>query len=188
MPPRAKLLHCIHYSGAATGYPDNFFVDATRVVAALTPEMRDVLSNRTVTTRYVDGKTGVESVATARTLTFDENGALLRVVWNEHDRVAGSFDATTQRALVAFQALALRPDLHYHFELRPGEAVLVDNWRVLHARGSYDGQLRRRVVGADFPNDHLARKLQETSRPNKSAADTLDSTAADTFLGSTCRE
>ena len=70
----------------------------------------------------------------ARTLAFDQSGALLRVVWNAHDRVAGTFDGATERALDAFQALLHLDHMRCHLELRPGEAVLVDNC----VRGFYE--------------------------------------------------
>lgn len=173
LPPRAKLMHCVHFAGASRSlaYPDNYFVDARRVADALTLAQRDVLATRNVTIRYVDGKSGVESTTEARTLAFDKSGMLHRVVWNAHDRVAGSFDAATASALDAFDALLHRPSLQVHLELRPGQAVLVDNWRVLHARGSYPASMRRRLVGADFPNDHIARRLSETANEGEAHAD-----------------
>lgn len=69
-----------------------------------------------------------------------------------------------QHAADLFEAIASEPDVQLRFRLRPGELVLVDNTRVLHARAAFiDGEPPRRR--------HLIRVLPEPEEPIALAAD-----------------
>lgn len=161
-PPRVKLMHCVHFDGGEhDGYPDNFFVHAGRATIELTAEERVTLATHAVGVSYVDGKSGVESHAEGPVLAYDASGSLARARYNRHDRSALT-DTTIDRALNAFDAQLNRTALQLHLVLRPGEAVLLDNWHVLHGRGGYSGG-RRRLVGADFANEHLQRRMMEAA-------------------------
>ena len=79
-------------------------------------------------------------------------------VWN---RVANGVhtprseqDVAIQYALDELHERMVDPRLQLRVALRPGEALLVDNWKVAHAREAYAAG-RHRVAVAHFPHAHL---------------------------------
>jgi trimethyllysine dioxygenase len=61
-------------------------------------------------------------------------------------------------ALRAFEQLANDERLIWSQVLRPGEAMLFDNWRVLHGRRSYTG--RRHLCGAYLNHEDFESRLR----------------------------
>ena len=64
-------------------------------------------------------------------------------------------------ALRAFDLLANDQTLQWRHVLAPGEALLFDNWRVLHGRTAYSGS--RRLCGAYLNHEDFESRLRLAS-------------------------
>ena len=61
-------------------------------------------------------------------------------------------------ALRSVEELANDPRLQWQHVLAPGEAMLFDNWRVLHGRKAYSG--RRTLCGAYLNHEDFESRLR----------------------------
>ena len=57
-----------------------------------------------------------------------------------------------------FDRLANDAALQWRHRLAPGEALLFDNWRVLHGRAAYEG--KRRLCGAYLNHEDFESRLR----------------------------
>eukprot|EP00440_Ansanella_granifera_P015080 gb/GFBE01016392.1/.p1 GENE.gb/GFBE01016392.1/~~gb/GFBE01016392.1/.p1 ORF type:complete len:295 (+),score=56.79 gb/GFBE01016392.1/:1-885(+) len=164
-PPRAKLMHVIEFDGSE--YPNNFFIDGKAALRKLTPEDVEMLK-RPVPIRHPD-ENGVWEFdqPVVKILDSDwgsdgceaDNASSFRVAWNVHDRI--QTPPEVEEASRAFERVVNDTQAKFHVQLQPGQAWLMDNWRVLHGRSGYAGAGTRRMVGGDFPDDAFAERWQE---------------------------
>jgi trimethyllysine dioxygenase len=161
--PGLQMLHCLHFdgTGGASTLVDGFAIAAR--IRLQHPEMFDVLANTPIPGEYLGD--GVHLRA-ERPVLRHHRGVLRQVSFNTADRAPlhmspEELDALYP-ALVEFERHANHPDNIWEHVLEPGEALLFDNWRVLHGRRAYTGrrhmcgayvnqedfESRRRVVGA----------------------------------------
>jgi len=164
--PGLQLFHCLHFAGRGG---ESILVDGFRIADELRegePEVYQTLSRIEVTGQYIGD--GAHLMAT-RPVFRHEHGQLVQVTFNNYDRAPFRLpDADMRafyRALRAFEGLANSARLQWRHPLRPGEALLFDNWRVLHGRAAYRGE--RRLCGCylnreDFESRlHLLRQRRE---------------------------
>ena len=158
--PRVKLWGCVHYDGGAP-YPSITFHHLRRAASELTSKERDLLSSRDVGFRL---DVSSDITATHKTLGAEHG------VWNEftHSIADSKADPETEAALVAMAAQLDRAALQVRLELKPGVAVLVDNWNVAHTRSEYAAG-RRRIVGSHLPDSHLVQRLREVEKDEATA-------------------
>ncbi len=139
--PGLQLLHCLAFDGTGG---ESTMVDGFRVAAQLRvaePELYHVLSNVDVPGRYVGD--GVHLRAARPVFRHDTEGLLEQVSFNNADRAPFSLPTDEMRrfyeALRAFERRVNDERLQWRRVNRPGEALVFDNWRVLHGRLSYTG-------------------------------------------------
>ncbi len=139
--PGLQILHCLAFDGTGG---ESTMVDGFRIADELRrsePELHEVLSSIAVPGQYVGD--GVHLMAARPVFRYDDAGGLLQVSFNNadrapfllpHDEMTALYDA-----LRAFEALANDRRLQWRRVNPPGDAMLFDNWRVLHGRSSYTG-------------------------------------------------
>lgn len=139
--PGLQLLHCLAFDGTGG---ESTMVDGFRVAAQLRvaePEAYEVLSTVDVPGRYVGD--GVDLRAARPVFRHGADGVLEQVSFNNADRAPFTlpFDEMERfyDALRAFERRANDARLQWRRVNPPGEAMLFDNWRVLHGRLSYTG-------------------------------------------------
>jgi len=92
---------------------------------------------------------GAHLVAARPVLRHDHTGRLAQVSFNNYDRAPFLLDESAMvefyAALRAFDTAVNDPANQWRHVLAPGEAMLFDNWRVLHGRGAFTGV--RRMCG-----------------------------------------
>ncbi|GKT84669.1 trimethyllysine dioxygenase [Colletotrichum tofieldiae] len=81
----------------------------------------------------------------------EETGKLQRVRWNNDDRGVVPFTKDVSptewyAAARKWDAILRRHDVEYWVQLKPGQVLIFDNWRVMHGRSAFEG--RRRIAGA----------------------------------------
>jgi trimethyllysine dioxygenase len=140
--PGWQLLHCLGFVGTGG---ESTVVDAFAVAARLRserPDLYSVLSTVEVPGQYIGD--GSHLMAARPVLRHDASGHLVQVSCNNYDRapflLAEDEMLAFYDALRAFESLVNDPSMQWRHVLAPGEAMLFDNWRVLHGRLAFTGQ------------------------------------------------
>ena len=138
--PGYIFLHCLENSaGGGESLVIDGFNAATRLQNA-DPDAFRVLSTTSVTFRYADPDAILEHFGPLIELRPD--GQLQRVRFhNRSDQVVVAEPGSLSRYYAArrlFAELIWSDDMMLRFKLRPGEAYIVDNYRLLHGRTAID--------------------------------------------------
>jgi trimethyllysine dioxygenase len=140
-------LHC-HVYEAQGG--ENVFVDGHAIAERLSTSSRDVLSTVEIPGRYIGD--GSHLMAKRPALRYD-GPRLVQVSYNHHDRapflLPEPLMSEVYAALFEFDALANDPALQLDVEMRPGDMVIFDNWRLLHGRRAFVGE---RLIAGGYIN------------------------------------
>lgn len=174
--PTLQILLCLENSAAGG---DSVVVDGFAVARRLqetSPGAFDLLSRYCARFAYV-GADGVELRARKPMVELAPDGELLAVRFNNRSTapiVDVPFDEMPAyyAAYRAFAMLVDDPAMAVRFKLEPGEAFVVDNTRVLHARTGYAGAGNRWLQGCYADKDGLLSTLavlqRETCDPDES--------------------
>ncbi|MEM1363773.1 MAG: TauD/TfdA family dioxygenase [Pseudomonadota bacterium] len=173
--PSVQVLYCLE-SSAAGG--DNMVVDGFACALRLreeTPEFFDVLVGHCARFEYA-GEHGVCLTSRKPLIELAPDGELIGVRFNNR-----SLSAVTD---VPFDKMALwydayrrlgeiidDPAMEVTFRLEPGEAFIVDNTRVLHARKAYSGTGKRWLQGCYADMDGLRSTRDALRRKGLEAAE-----------------
>lgn len=159
--PGLQLLHCIEFLDPVGG--DSTMVDGFRIAAELkakNPEAFELLSSFSVPGQYIGD--GAHLMSSRPVFRHDQTGELVQVSFNNGDRAPFLLHPDEQRAfydaLRAFEELANDERLQWVHVLQPGEAMLFDNWRVLHGRKAYSGT--RTLCGAYLNHEDFESRLR----------------------------
>jgi trimethyllysine dioxygenase len=158
--PGLQMLHCLYFDGEGG---DSTMVDGFRIADELrqqAPQHYDVLARIAIPGQYIGD--GSHLMASRPALRHDHTGSLVQVSFNNSDRAPFLLDPDEMvrlyDALRAFDLLANDERLQWRHVLAPGEALLFDNWRVLHGRHSYTGV--RRLCGAYLNHEDFESRLR----------------------------
>ena len=158
--PGLQMLHCLYFDGTGG---ESTLVDGFKIAEVLcrtAGELFDVLSNIAIPGQYIGD--GSHLMAARPVFRYDHNGALVQVSYNNSDRapflLADDEMTRLYAALRAFDRLANDPSMQWCRVLRPGEALLFDNWRVLHGRHAFTG--RRTMCGAYLNHEDFESRLR----------------------------
>jgi len=106
------------------------------------PDFYETLSRVMVPAQYVEP--GVHLSAERAVLRHDRKGTLAQVSFNNYDRAPFLLEADEMKAFYAayaeFNRLAMNQENWCKIPLRPGMALIFDNWRCLHGRMGYVGK------------------------------------------------
>ncbi|WP_331769532.1 TauD/TfdA family dioxygenase (plasmid) [Embleya sp. NBC_00888] len=159
--PTLQLLHCLA-NEAAGG--DSGFVDGFRAAALLRAEHPDAyqaLVRTSVPFEFRDTRTRLR--AHRPIIGADDTGRIREVRFNNRSmgtlRLSADDLAEFYTAYRAFAEVLARPELMLTRRLEPGDCVVFDNTRVLHARTAFDGAGRRHLQGCYADLDGLASTL-----------------------------
>jgi trimethyllysine dioxygenase len=162
--PGLQLLHCLAFDGTGG---QSTMVDGFRIASELRasqPELYEVLSTVQVPGQYIGD--GSHLMASRPVFRHDHTGALVQVSFNNADRAPFLLPTDEMEqfyaALRAFEALANDHRLQWRRVNPPGEAMLFDNWRVLHGRTSYTGH--RHLCGAYINHEDFESRLRLASQ------------------------
>ena len=157
--PTIQVLYCLE-SSAAGG--ENMVVDGFAAAHRLREENEeyfDVLANHCARFEYA-GEVGVRLTSRRPMIDLAPDGELVAVRFNNRSAAAVTdvpFDqmATYYQAYRRFGEIIDDEAMEVTFRLEPGEAFLVDNTRVLHARKGYSGEGSRWLQGCYADKDGL---------------------------------
>jgi gamma-butyrobetaine dioxygenase len=138
--PTLQLLHCLRDAaiGGDTGLVDGFA--AARALRAQDPSSFRVLTTTGWPFAYADKETELRSVQPLISLT--PAGRIAGVRLNNRSmeplRVPPREAEAAYAAYRRWDALLARPEFRLTFRLTPGDCLIFDNTRILHARTAFD--------------------------------------------------
>jgi gamma-butyrobetaine dioxygenase len=163
--PTVQLLHCLASAveGGDSGLVDGF--KAAALLRAADLAAFEVLTRTPVTFAYADA--AAELRATRPMIVADPRGKVREVRFNNRSlqplRLGreGSPDETVAfyAAYRAFAETIIRPDLMLTFRLAPGDCIVFDNTRILHARTGFAAAGQRHLQGCYTDLDGVASTL-----------------------------
>jgi len=167
-PAGLQIFHLLSHTegqGGANLLVDGFY--AASVLKEINPSAFEILSRVRMQAHSAgDDKTFYKAGPTSEgypLLTVDhKTGQLCQVRYNNDDRsvvtdLQGCEVEEWYDALRAWNKCITSSDSEYWVQLRPGTAVVLDNYRVLHGRSAFTG--RRRMCGAYIGGDDFRSKL-----------------------------
>ncbi|MDH6126088.1 TauD/TfdA family dioxygenase [Kitasatospora sp. GP82] len=164
--PTLQLLHCLRND--STG-GDSGLVDGFRAAAVLreeAPEDFAVLTRTPVPFVFRDRTT--ELRAERPLIEVDAAGRIREVRFNNRSIGTLRLPAEQLDAFYAayrrFARITLRPELRLTFRLGPGDCLIFDNVRLLHARTAFEQDGHRHLQGCYADLDSLASSLAVLNR------------------------
>jgi gamma-butyrobetaine dioxygenase len=155
--PTLQLLHCLDNSSQGG---DSGLVDGFTAAALLRAENRaafEVLTRTLVPFHFAD--TGAELRADRPLIGTDPRGRIREVRFNNRSigtlRLPAAETEAFYDAYRAFGELLLRPGLQLDFRLAPGDCLIFDNVRLLHARTAFQAHGSRHLQGCYADLDGL---------------------------------
>jgi gamma-butyrobetaine dioxygenase len=170
--PTVQLLHCLVAAadgGGETGLVDGFM--AARTLRTEQPAAFSLLASTPVQFAYCDAT--AELRATRPVIGLDPLGRVREIRFNHRSlqpvrlppREAGPFYA----AYRAFASMLNRPELMLTLPLEPGDCLVFDNTRILHARTGFAATGRRHLQGCYADLDGVASTLALLRREQAAA-------------------
>jgi trimethyllysine dioxygenase len=158
--PGLQMLHCLSFDGTGG---DSTLVDGFKiaeVMRATEPDLFEVLSTVAIPGQYIGD--GSHLMAARPVFRHDHHGTLVQVSYNNSDRAPFLLPpddmAQLYAALREFDKLANDESMQWRQVLRPGNALLFDNWRALHGRYAYTG--KRTLCGAYLNHEDFESRLR----------------------------
>ncbi len=161
--PGLQMFNCIEFDGNGG---ESILVDGFALaeqMRAERPEDFDVLARTIVPGRYIEP--GVCLMAERPALRTDGEGNLVQVSFNNYDRAPFMLEpdemAAFYRAYGELHRRIIDQDNWLKIPLRPGMALIFDNWRLLHGRMGYTG--KREFCGCYHNREDYESKLRLVS-------------------------
>ena len=158
--PGLQILLCLDYQAEGG---DSLMVDGLEIgrrLAAEQPADFATLGRVPIPGRYLGD--GAHLMAERPVFRQGSDGRILQVSFNNYDRAPFRLPepemTTLYQAIAAFDRLANDPALQWQRGLRPGDLLIFDNWRVLHARNAYHGS--RRMAGCYLNREDFESRLR----------------------------
>lgn len=164
--PTIQLLHCLETSndGGDSGLVDGF--KAAAYLREVNPEAFELLSTRVFHFEYRSADTHLSTCSPI--IGLNAIGEIVEIRWNDRSMQPPFNDEgidDTYDALRFFARILNDPKNMFGFKLEPGQAVIFDNTRVLHARSGFHSAEKRHLQGAYADLDSAISKwfvLQES--------------------------
>jgi gamma-butyrobetaine hydroxylase len=155
--PTVQLLHCLESS---TEGGDSILVDgfnAAKILKEESSENFEVLTNSWINFRFSDEKTDLRSRVPM--IEINDNDEIIKVRYN--NRSIDTIKLPPEKIRPFYLAyrhwseLIERDELKIEFQLLPGEILMFDNTRVMHARTAFSKNGKRHLQGAYTDLDGL---------------------------------
>jgi gamma-butyrobetaine dioxygenase len=167
--PTLQFLHCLvnEADGGDSGLVDGFWVAAR--LRELDPSAFAILTRTPVPFRYADGSTDL--TASGPLIAVDPRGRIRGIRFNNRSmcalRLPVDEAARFYAAYRAFAALLVAPQAQVDFRLVPGDCVVFDDTRILHARTAFAADGRRHLQGCYADIDAVESQLRVIRRSTR---------------------
>jgi trimethyllysine dioxygenase len=168
-PVGLQFFHLLEHRGSGG---ESLYVDGFNVALQLQKEQKwafDALTRIKITAHSAgDQKTLIQPNKPFNVIGLDELGHLNQIRYNNDDRSALKLtNQETQEfyaALHEWTKILRKKENELWIKLKPGLAVMMNNWRVLHGRSSFTGY--RRMCGSYHNFDDFQSKIKTTLNTN----------------------
>jgi gamma-butyrobetaine dioxygenase len=168
--PGVQLLHCLQSS---PGGGNNVFIDgfaAAGLVRHEDPLAFATLTSTPLTFKYEDATALLR--ASGPIIALNPSGDVRGIRWNDRSMqppaVQPELVDEVYRAMRRFAETLERPELQIHLRLEPGDCIVFDNTRVLHARTAFEGGSgARHLQGCYADLDGLASTVAVLERAHR---------------------
>ena len=165
--PGIQLLHCLSRSA---GGGQDVLIDGFSVAAILRDEdpiAFEMLASTPLTFRFDDETSALR--ASGPTIELNRGGDVRGIRWNdtsvEPPQVPPDQVALVYKSMRSFADVLSRPELALHVTLTPGDCIVFDNTRIIHARTAFtDGPGGSWLQGCFADLDGLASTLAVLER------------------------
>ncbi|KAJ5083699.1 Trimethyllysine dioxygenase [Penicillium angulare] len=165
-PARLQLFHLLSHTDGSGG--ESLLVDAFAAAKKLRAENRG-LFNSLAEEKHSWHASGNEDVCiqpAVRAPVLSAHGdtnAVYQIRWNDYDRAPKSDWSIKQsntwyKAAKRFNEILSEEHRQIVTQLKPGKALIFDNWRMLHGRSEFTG--KRRMCGGYVNNDDFISRLR----------------------------
>ena len=155
--PTVQVLHCL---ASSTEGGDSVLVDGFKAAAVLRdeyPEDFDLLTRQYLNFRFADVDT--ELRARVPMIELDDRGKVVKIRYNNRSidtvRIEPSLMPAFYRSYRHFAGILERPELKIIFKMNPGDLIILDNTRIMHARTGFSAGGKRHLQGAYSDLDGL---------------------------------
>lgn len=161
--PGLQLLHCLESStsGGESILQDGFM--AASILRQEKPQHFALLSQHWINFHFEDQQADLQ--ARVPFIEVNDLGQVIKVRFNNRSidtiKLAADLIRPFYAAYRHYAGILEREDLQLHFKLLPGELMLFDNTRILHARKPYSAAGTRHLQGAYSDLDGLYSRLNK---------------------------
>lgn len=155
--PTVQLLHCLESS---TEGGDSILVDgfnAAKILKEESSENFEVLTNNWINFRFSDEKTDLRSRVPM--IEINDNDEIIKVRYNNRSIDTIKLPPEKIRPFYSsywhWSEVIERDELKIEFQLLPGEILMFDNTRIMHARTAFSKNGKRHLQGAYTDLDGL---------------------------------
>ena len=159
--PGLQILLCVDYNAVGG---ESVMVDGFRVAKQLLqddPELYSLVSKIEVTGIYKGDGSNLQ--ASRPILRHDIAGRIVQVTFNNYDRATTRLAEPQMTHLYSairyLDRLFNNPNYQWRHQLKPGEMLVFDNWRILHGRGGFEG--KRKMAGAYINREDFLSALRK---------------------------
>jgi len=147
--PTIQLLHCLetNVEGGHSGLVDGF--RAAVLLRESDPESFEILTTHLFQFEYKNPETHLSTLAPI--IKLDAMEEIVEIRWNDRSMQPpfSGFDIDeVYHALRSFARILNAPINMYGFKLEPGQCMIFDNTRILHARTGFESEGKRHLQGA----------------------------------------
>ncbi|KAI5949130.1 hypothetical protein KGF57_004960 [Candida theae] len=164
--PGLQLFHLLYHDGAGgtTSLVDAF--KCAEIMKAKYPQSYDIFTRVPVPAHSAgEPKVCIQPDMAQPVFKLDAQGELIQVRWNQSDRSTMDLWQDDPEDVVKFYqaikdwvSIINDPENELWYQMKPGQCLIFDNWRVLHSRSEFTG--KRRLCGAYFERDDFVSRLK----------------------------
>ncbi|CAK9441469.1 uncharacterized protein LODBEIA_P53370 [Lodderomyces beijingensis] len=163
--PGLQLFHLLYHDGegGTTSLVDAF--KCAEILKEKFPESFEVFCRVRVPAHSAgEEKVCIQPDLPQPVFKLDESGSLVQVRWNQSDRsTMDSWDDPSDvvkfyQAIRNWVSIITSKENELWHQMKPGQALIFDNWRVFHSRSEFSG--KRRLCGAYLERDDFVSRLK----------------------------
>ena len=163
--PGLQLFHLLYHDGegGTTSLVDAF--KCAEILKAKHPESFEIFTRIRVPAHSAgEEKVCIQPDIPQPVFKLDQQGQLIQVRWNQSDRSTMDSWENPEDVVKFYQAIKdwvaiiTDPENELWHQMKPGQCLIFDNWRVFHSRSEFTG--KRRLCGAYLERDDFVSRLK----------------------------
>ncbi|KAI5958498.1 uncharacterized protein KGF55_005758 [Candida pseudojiufengensis] len=176
--PGLQLFHLLYHDGkgGTTSLVDSF--KCAEILKAKYPESYEIFCKIPVPAHSAgEPKVCIQPDIPQPIFKLDHQGKLIQVRWNQSDRSTMDYWENPEDVIKFYKAIKnwveiiTSPENELWYQMKPGQCLIFDNWRIFHSRSEFTGQ--RRLCGAYFERDDFISRLKLLTLGREAVLDSI---------------